>query len=152
MKFFADTFFLHPVYRPQDKSSRADAIIEEMGTMPIVSGLMLFEFRQSVRLQMRLHRNDKTKGFSKPEGTRMLRDLQRDISRELLIPSPVDWPDVHQTAERLSATHTTEHGHRFADILHVATALHLGCERFLTFDENQSRLAEAEGMEIIEPG
>jgi predicted nucleic acid-binding protein len=35
-----------------------------------------------------------------------------------------------------------------ADILHVATALHLGVKEFLTFDANQKLLAEAEGMNV----
>jgi predicted nucleic acid-binding protein len=34
------------------------------------------------------------------------------------------------------------------DILHVASAIHLGSEVFLTFDANQKRLAEASGMEV----
>lgn len=55
---------------------------------------------------------------------------------------------MHRIAEDLSAKHTESEGHRFADILHVATAIHLGCGRFLTFDENQKKLAEAEGMTL----
>ena len=42
--------------------------------------------------------------------------------------------------------HTLTSGHRLADILHVATALHLGVSEFLTFDGNQKKLAEAEGL------
>jgi predicted nucleic acid-binding protein len=61
---------------------------------------------------------------------------------------PVDWADVHQRAEALSGTHTPAGGHRLADILHVATALHLGSGEFLTFDSNQRRLAEAEGLVV----
>ena len=32
------------------------------------------------------------------------------------------------------------------DILHVATAIKLGVKEFLTFDGNQKKLAEAEGL------
>jgi predicted nucleic acid-binding protein len=32
------------------------------------------------------------------------------------------------------------------DILHVATAIELGAKEFLTFDANQKKLAEAEGL------
>lgn len=48
----------------------------------------------------------------------------------------------------LSEKHTENHGHRLVDTLHVATALHFGAEQFLTFDANQKRLAEAEGMQV----
>lgn len=53
---------------------------------------------------------------------------------------------VHQLAEELSGRHTEQRGHRRADILHVATAVHLGAAEFLTFDANQKLLAEAEGL------
>ena len=59
-----------------------------------------------------------------------------------------DWADVHRIAEELSGKHTEINGHRLVDILHVATALHFGAEQFLTFDANQKRLAEAEGMQV----
>ena len=34
------------------------------------------------------------------------------------------------------------------DILHVATAIELGAKEFLTFDGNQKKLAEAEGLVV----
>jgi len=33
-------------------------------------------------------------------------------------------------------------------MLHIATALHLGVREFLTFDGNQQKLAEAEGLVV----
>ena len=62
---------------------------------------------------------------------------------------PVDWAAVHQRAEALSTAHTISSGHRLADILHVATALHLGVTEFLTFDSNQKKLAQAEGLRAL---
>jgi len=51
-------------------------------------------------------------------------------------------------AERLSARHTGAHGHRAFDVLHVATALHLGAREFLTFDTSQRKLAAAEKLKV----
>jgi predicted nucleic acid-binding protein len=76
----------------------------------------------------------------------MLRDLRADLSSGIISVVPADWTEVHNLAEILSAKHTESGGHRFADLLHVATALHLGAEQFLTFDANQRRIARAEGM------
>jgi predicted nucleic acid-binding protein len=39
-------------------------------------------------------------------------------------------------------------GHRSLDVLHVATALHLGAREFLTFDTNQRKLAAAEKLKV----
>jgi predicted nucleic acid-binding protein len=48
----------------------------------------------------------------------------------------------------LSAKHTITGGHRSFDILHLATAIHLGATEFLTFDANQKRLAQNEGLTV----
>ncbi len=56
--------------------------------------------------------------------------------------------DVVDEAKRLSATHTTTGGHRGFDILHVATALTVKAQQLLTFDGNQKKLAEAEGLVV----
>jgi predicted nucleic acid-binding protein len=78
----------------------------------------------------------------------MLVDFESDLRAGLIKIVPLDWSDVHRRAERLSEKHTIVHGHRAFDILHVATALHLGAREFLTFDANQRRLAEAEGLTV----
>ncbi len=55
-------------------------------------------------------------------------------------------------AERLSASYTLQQGHRSFDVLHVAAAIHLQATEFLTFDQNQKRLAKAEGLKLVEIG
>jgi len=149
MSGFPDTSFLCSAYREQEHSVIADEYMDALSTPLPVSTLLLFEFRNSLRFQQRLFLPDRSRGFSKTEAERMLRALQSDLQSGRLEIVPVDWADVHVIAERLSATHTAAHGHRFADILHVATGIHLGVEVFLTFDDNQKRLAEAEGMAVL---
>lgn len=78
----------------------------------------------------------------------MMRDLQSDLTNGVLEIIAVDWADVHGLAEQLSAKYTEDTGCRLADILHVATALHLGAAQFLTFDPRQKRLAEAAGLAV----
>lgn len=148
MSCFPDTSFLCALYRTQVNSARADQFMAGLAGGLGVSSLLLLEFRQSVRLQIRLHLNDQTKGFPKAEGLQMLNDLQIDLNAGFLTTIPVDWSAVHQRAEALSSAHTLAAGHRLADILHVATAIHLGVMEFLTFDGNQKKLAEAEGLVV----
>jgi predicted nucleic acid-binding protein len=143
-----DTSFFCPVYRTQEHSAKADAFMaKRSGPLP-VSSMLLLEFRQSLYLQVRLHARNKTKGFTRHEASQMLHDLQSDLRTKVLEITPVDWAWVHQTAEELSERYTEAKGHRLADILHVATALHLGAKQFLTFDANQKMLAEAEGLTV----
>jgi len=148
MSCFPDTSFLCALYRAQVNSAQADQYMGGLSGTLGVSSLLLLEFRQSVRLQIRLNLSDRTKGFTRTEGQQMLNDLQIDLNAGILAPTPVDWSAVHQRAEALSSSHTLAGGHRLADILHVATALHLGVTEFLTFDGNQRKLAESEGLVV----
>ncbi len=148
MNIYPDTSFLCAMYREQDNSKRADAFNDQLpGALP-VSSFLLLEFRQSVRFQARLFEKDRSKGFSKAEGAAMLRALQSDLSAGVLEMIAPDWADVHRIAEELSSKHTESGGHRLSDILHVATAIHLGAAQLLTFDANQKKLAEAEAMVV----
>jgi predicted nucleic acid-binding protein len=148
MSCFPDTSFLCALYRAQVNSVRADRFMAGLSGTLGVSSLLLLEFRQSVRLQIRLHLNDRAKGFPQTEGQQMLNDLQIDLNAGLLTTIPVDWSAVHQRAEALSSAYTSAAGHRLTDILHVATALQLGVTEFLTFDANQKKLAVAEGLVV----
>ena len=148
MRCFTDTSFLCALYREQDNSERADAFMEAFEGEIIVSSLVLWEFRQSARLQVYRYQSDRTKGFSKSEAERMLGVLGANVKAGGLTLATVEWPDVHSIAETLSATYTIKGGHRAMDIIHLATTKHLGVKRFLTFDGNQKTLAEAEGLVV----
>ena len=75
-------------------------------------------------------------------------ELQKNISTGAVVIVPVEWADVVSIGERLSAQYTWTEGYRGFDVLHVATALHLGARELLTFDTKQKQLAEAEGLVV----
>jgi predicted nucleic acid-binding protein len=146
MKAYPDTSFLCALYRLQANSAKAAAYFASLIGPLEVTTLLLYEFRQAVRFQIRLHRHDPAKGYPLAEGTKMLADLKSDLISGEVLTIPAPWPQIHLAAERLSELHTDASGHRSMDILHVATAIELGVKEFLTFDENQKKLAEAEGL------
>jgi hypothetical protein len=127
---FPDTSFLCAFYRRQDNSPAAAAHFKAMPEALHVSGLLLYDFRQSVRFQVWLHARDKSKGYPQADCDRALADLQTDLDTGALVVVMVDWPDVHRLAETLSKRHTISGGHRAFDVLHVATALHLARGNF----------------------
>ena len=145
---FPDTSFLCAFYRRQDNSPAAAAYFKAMPEALHVSGLLLYEFRQSIRFQVWLHARDKSKGYPQTDGDRALADLQTDLDTGAVVVVTADWPDVHRLAETISKRHTMTGGHRSLDVLHVATALHLGAREFLTFDTNQRKLAAAEKLKV----
>ena len=68
------------------------------------------------------------------------------IAQGRLIIAASNLADVINNARRISSARTLSGGHRGFDILHVASALEMKATYFLTFDGNQKKLAEAEGL------
>ncbi|MBL9181067.1 MAG: type II toxin-antitoxin system VapC family toxin [Verrucomicrobiaceae bacterium] len=145
---FPDTSFLCGLYVQQSTSARAIALMSGQPTALEVSSLLLYEFRQSVQFQVFRHSRDRTQGYPQSVAQAALAAIQSDVRAGALHLAAVDWADVHQRAEHLCLQYTRSGGHRTVDILHVATALHLGAGEFLTFDANQKKLAEAEGLVV----
>lgn len=60
----------------------------------------------------------------------------------------INWADAFFLAMDISRKHTEKTGSRSLDIMHVATALTIGADRFLTLDERQSKLALIAGLRL----
>lgn len=145
---YPDTSFLCALYVAQSTSAAAIAHYQEMNEPLNASALLLGEFRQSVRFQIFRHSRDATQGYARKTGLEALAKLQANLEAGALVVVPADWADVIDIAEKISARHTMGGGHRFLDVLHVATALHLGAVEFLSCDANQRKLAATEGLAV----
>lgn len=145
---YPDTSFLCGLYVAQSTSSRALQFMRQQPTALAGTSLLFYEFRQSVQFQVFRHSKDKAQGYSMATGQAAVGTLQSNIAAGVFQIPQVDWADVHRVAERLAFQYTAKRGHRSFDVLHIATALHLGVSEFLTFDANQKKLAEAEGMAV----
>ena len=147
MKAYTDTSFLFSLYVQQVHSARAAAYMAAaagIGPLPLTT-FGRFELVNAIRLSVfrqQLH----------PQVAAVdLQTIEADIRSGVLVVMPCDWPAVHAEAERLSAKYAAEGGHGAMDILQVATALIADATDFLTFDRNQARLADAEGL-VVKPG
>lgn len=143
MSVYADTSFFYSLYVQQAHSGAASAYVVSAGltSVPITS-LNRFELCNAIRLSAFRRLLDRAMAALD------LQMIARDIASGVLSLTPCDWVAVHAEAERLSATHTLKRGHRGMDLLHVASARTLGADCFLTFDENQARLAAAAGIAV----
>ena len=75
--------------------------------------------------------------------------MDADLKEEaLLVHQAIDWTDVLRAAEKLGANHNETIGCRSADLFHIAAAVQLGCEQFLTFDIKQTTMAKAAGLAV----
>ncbi|MFM8803292.1 MAG: type II toxin-antitoxin system VapC family toxin [Planctomycetia bacterium] len=74
--------------------------------------------------------------------------FQEDQAAGRVVRHPCNLATVMDEAMHLSAAHTLVGGHRSFDIVHVAAAIVIKARHFHTFDHNQRRLAEAEGLGV----
>jgi predicted nucleic acid-binding protein len=60
----------------------------------------------------------------------------------------LNWSAIFIHAIDLSKKHSSSIGSRSLDILHVASALSINADRFLTLDDRQARLVELAGLKL----
>jgi predicted nucleic acid-binding protein len=145
---YPDTSFLCAIYLKQSNSSAAAAHAATMKEPFQTTSLLAYEFRQSLRFQVWRRAAHPRAGVALPDAQAALHQFAEDLANGLAVLNPCNLQDVIQRAEELSLRHTIANGHRSFDLLHVATALHLGARQFLTFDANQRKLAAAEKLTV----
>jgi predicted nucleic acid-binding protein len=140
MKAYADTGFLCSLYASDAHSNRAIKRMRRQALPLPVAWIHQLKFRNALRL--RVFRKE----IAPAQRDGSLNAMLADIANGVLIAAAPVLTDVMTEAERLSATHSETLGTRSLDILHVACALVLGIEEFLTFDKRQLALARATGL------
>lgn len=88
----------------------------------------------------------------KRERDTALARLEHLVARRALIDVTVDMDAAIELAGNLSTSHTERLGARAIDLLHVASAITLKSELFLTTDDRQAQLAKAEGLKVASVG
>lgn len=148
MTAYPDTSFLCAFYVKQTNSTAAAAHAATMKEPLYVTELLNYEFRQSLRFQVWRRAANPREGIAQADAQAALNQFDADLAGGVGVLAPCPLTDVLHQAEMISARHTITGGHRSLDVLHVATALVLKAEEFLTFDANQRKLATAEGLKV----
>ena len=142
MRAYADTGFLCSLYASDAHTNRAVARIESQRLPLAFTWLHQLELRNALRLKIFRHE------FTREQSTASLNAVLADVAAGILMPAAPAPFDVSTEAERLSAQWSSKLGTRALDILHVAGALVLGVDEFLTFDTRQAALARAAGLRV----
>jgi predicted nucleic acid-binding protein len=143
LKAYADSSFIVALYLPRQSSARAIAFMERYGRALPFAPWHRLEVRNAMRLAV-FH-----KAIDHAQAKAQLKQLDVDLKEEaLLAHTPIDWTDVLREAEKLGGAQNETMGCRSADLFHVAAALELGCDTFLTLDERQTAMAEAAGLTV----
>jgi predicted nucleic acid-binding protein len=74
--------------------------------------------------------------------------FEEDLSRGIFVITPIPHAALYQKAIQLADRYSASLGTRSLDLMHVAAAILLGCQVFLSFDERQRKVAKAEGLKV----
>lgn len=142
MNDYADSGFICSLYAPDVNTGRACKFMDKQREAIAFSWLNQVELRNALRL--RIFRKE----ISETERDYSLNLLLADLSTGVFENVEPAHSSVLIETERLSAQHSQRLGTRSLDILHVAMAIVLGCDRFLSFDIRQIKLAKAVGLKV----
>ena len=142
MRVCCDTSFLFSLYGRDTFTPAALAAALVLAKAPSLSPFNEYEFLNAVRLAC-------FRGaIGGEQAAAMLEDFGADMAAGRLTPETASLTAILEEAKRLSAKHTQTNGHRAFDILHVAAAVTMKADAFLSFDLNQRQLAKAAGLEV----
>jgi len=142
MVICADTSALFSLYAYDAHSSRIVAWLKSQRQPIVVTSLNEFELSNALRFA------EWRGAIATGEAAAFCAQFQEDQAAGRIVRQACNLAAVVDEATRLSAAHTLAGGHRSFDIVHVAAALVIKARQFLTFDQNQRRLAEAEGLSV----
>jgi predicted nucleic acid-binding protein len=81
----------------------------------------------------------------------LISSIERDVRLGYFTHMEADWRDVLRAANETSIAHAFDLPCFPADLLHVAYALELGAELFVSYDDEQLKLAERGGLRAVGP-
>lgn len=140
MVICADTSFLFSLYGNDEFTPRALRWMKSQRNPLTLTSLNEFELGNALRFA------EFRKAIAPGEAGMFWAQFESDRSSGRIQIHICNLAGVVDEAKRISAMCTLSGGHRGFDILHVAAALQIKAQQFLTFDDNQKKLAKAEGL------
>ena len=148
---YADTNFFTRLYLELPDSGRigllaAEAERQGAAALP-VSWLHRVELCNALQLHVFLGRTAGHKRVTAEQAGAALATFRAELaSHGFLRPVTLSTTELERQFEELSLRHTARHGFRTYDMLHVGSALLLGCDTFWSFDLKANKLAKLEGL------
>lgn len=142
MSTYADTGFVVSLYKAETTSARAAAAMKRIKAPVWLSPLGELELRNA--FQLSVFRSEIDAKASELKKRLFLEDVENGIFAIMPVPAS----SLYQKSMELSERHSAKLGTRSLDLMHVAAALLLGAETFLSFDDRQRKAAKAEGLKI----
>jgi predicted nucleic acid-binding protein len=139
---YLDTSALFSLYVPDPNAISAAAKASIASRPLLCSDFLQFEFNNA--LALRIFRRELSAPDVKSVLDQFRKDLDTGTLRSAALPST-----VFRQALEIASQYTPRHGSRSLDVLHVASALVLGANQFLSFDQRQTELASSVGLAVL---
>lgn len=140
MVTYCDTSFLYSLYGNDAHSARAVAWVKHCTKAIHLNQLVHFEFGNALRF------SEFRRAIPTGVAAMYWAGFEAAIAQRRLVVMTTNLADIVEEAKRISSQRTLTGGHRSFDLLHVASAIIANATQFLTFNDNQKKLAEAEGL------
>jgi predicted nucleic acid-binding protein len=153
VRAYADSSFILRLITAEADSEAAIGEYRRIGLPPLFFlPLHALEVRNAI-LQRAFHER---RSLSSRQRLHIVRErdaalgrLKSFLARRTLLDVAPDMDEVITRAAELATRHTERLGTRAIDLLHVAAAMALDSELFLTTDDRQAQLAKAEGLNVL---
>ena len=152
MKPYADSIVFTAVHLQLENTAAALTLLEELRmsrSSPLpVTRLIQMEFANALQRLVFEARKGNQRLRITPEHALLAEDAFHEELQlgGVSLESPLAVESLAANFEMLAHRHTAKWGFRTYDILHVASALALGCDTFWTFDAKAKKLAQLEGL------
>ncbi len=143
MSIYADTSVLVSYYLSDANSGQVNALITSLSDSLIFTRLHRLEFGNA--LELGIFRGN----YTRIQADQAWNDLVADLRVGRLQRAALNWPSAFRAATRMSRQFSASIGSRSLDLLHVAAATVLDVTTFVSFDQRQSELARAVGLQLV---
>ena len=150
---YADTNFFTRIYLELPGSAEADRLLfaasrSQAPPLPL-TWLHRAEILNALQLHVFQARKTGQSFISAQQAALAHANFLGDAERaEFLRLAAIPAEELEKQVEELSLRHTARHGFRAYDLIHVASALLLGCDTFWSFDVRATNLAKLEGLKV----
>ena len=153
MKTYADSSFILRLILSEATSPEVIAEYRRLGKPPILFlPLHSLEVRNAI-IQREFFQKRSPSTLERKQAARESESASRLLNlllmRRTLVDATIDWDAAFAQSIELISRHRDRVGARAIDLLHIANAMELEAELFLTTDARQSQIAKAEGLNVV---
>jgi len=145
MRVYADTSWWFAYKARRDKHHKAAVALFDLHD----NAEVLWTPWQRVEVFNAFRQAERSKLIEPGEARTMILFLEQEVRLGYWPHREFDWTGAVRTSCELSAEHSLSMPVRGMDLFHVAIAIELAADVFLSFDEEQNALAIAAGLKLV---